>query len=96
MDRGIQKCMDALVEALKHTRESVKEIKVARDWFRVGESDHEYMKEVAEITFDGGGKMYADIGGDSNLAAIYDVISVLMEKKEESGYIQRIEYLEDE
>jgi len=49
------------------------------------------MKEVAEITYDNGTVRYADIGCDSNLTAIYDVIAVIQQIKPKSKAIERIE-----
>ena len=50
----------------------------------------EFMKEVAEITFENGHHIYADIGSDSNLAAVYDVLAVILYIKDRSNNIERI------
>lgn len=95
MDKGLQKCLDKLTEALQYSSESnVARIRACYDYFRAGSDPREYMKEVAEIEYKTGHKIYADIGGDSNLAAIYDIASVLVGKKKQSSVIQRIVYID--
>lgn len=93
MDNGLQKCLDKLTEALQHTRESdIARIRACVDFYRVEGDPHEYEKEVAEIEYESGCKVYVDIGCGSNLAAIYDIVSVLLRKKRPSDLIQRIVY----
>lgn len=50
----------------------------------------EYVKEVAEITYDNGHCKYADIGCDSNLTAVYDIIAVIQQIRAKSSVIERI------
>ena len=89
MNKDINKTLMALVPILKMNGENVTNIEAVRDWYNVG--DREYMKEVAEITYDNDTVRYADIGCDSNLAAIYDVMAVIQRIKPESEAIERIE-----
>ena len=48
------------------------------------------------IEFENGQKIYADIGGDANHTAIYDIMAVLMGKKKRSSVIVRIVFPENE
>ena len=89
MNKDINKTLMALVPILKMNGENVTNIEAVHDWYKVG--DREYMKEVAEITYDNGTVRYADIGCDSNLTAIYDVIAVIQQVKPRSKAIERIE-----
>ena len=89
MNKDINKTLMALVPILKMNGENVTNIEAVHDWYKVG--DREYMKEVAEITYDNGTVRYADIGCDSNLTAIYDVIAVIQQIKPRSKAIERIE-----
>ena len=89
MNKDINKTLMALVPILKMNGENVTNIEAVHDWYKV--SDREYMKEVAEITYDNGTVRYADIGCDSNLTAIYDVIAVIQQIKPRSKAIERIE-----
>ena len=70
-------------------REKVKTIEAVRDWYKVDGS--EYMKGVAEITYENGHRRYADIGCDSNLTALYDILAVIQDIKPSSSKIERIE-----
>ena len=88
MNKDINKTLSALVPILRMNGEQVTSIEAVHDWFSVG--DREYMKEVAEIIYESGYRMYADIGSDSNLAAVYDVMAVIQELKPRSNRIQRI------
>lgn len=88
MNRDINNTLAALVPVLRINGEGVKNIEAVQDWYTVG--GREYMKEVAEITYDSGYRMYADIDGDSNLTAVYDVIAVIQQIKEPSKAIQRV------
>ena len=47
-------------------------------------------KEVAEITYDNVTRRYADIGCDSNLTAVFDVVAVIQQIKPRSSAIERI------
>ncbi len=89
MNRDINDTLMALVPILRMNGEKVKSIEAVHNWFKVGE--REYMKEVAEIVYDSGHCQYADIGCDSNLTAIYDVLAVIQRIKPGSSVIERIE-----
>ena len=89
MNKDINKTLMALVPILRMNGEKVTSIEAVNDWYKVG--DREYMKEVAEITYDNGTVRYADIGCDSNLTAIYDVLAVIQQIKPRSKTIERIE-----
>lgn len=89
MNKDINKTLMALVPILRMNGENVTNIEAVHDWYKAG--DREYMKEVAEITYDNGTVRYADIGCDSNLTAIYDVIAVIQQIKPRSKAIERIE-----
>ena len=89
MNKDINKTLMALVPILRMNRETVKSIEAVHDWYKIG--NREYMKEVAEITYDDGYRKYADIGCDSNLTAVYDVIAVIQQIKPKSEKIERIE-----
>ena len=91
MNKDINKTLMALVPILRMNGEKIKKIEAVKNWYKVKVDGKEYMKEVAEITYDSGHKIYADIGCDSNLTAIYDVIAVIQQIKPESAVIQRIE-----
>lgn len=88
MNKDINKTLMALVPILRMNGESVKSIEAVHDWYKV--RDREYLKEVAEITYDNGCVRYADIGCDSNLTAVYDVIAVIQQIKPRSKAIERI------
>ena len=89
MNKDINKTLMALVPILRMNGENVTNIEAVHDWYKAG--DREYMKEVAEITYDNGTVRYADIGCDSNLTAIYDVIAVIQQITPRSKAIERIE-----
>lgn len=89
MNKDINKTLMALVPILRMNGENVTGIEAVHDWYKLG--DREYMKEVAEITYDNGTVRYADIGCDSNLTAIYDVLAVIQQIKPRSRAIERIE-----
>lgn len=89
MNKDINHTLMAIVPILKMNRYKVEKIEAVRDWYR-GEEE-EYCKEVAEITFEDGYKIYADIDCDSNLTAVYDIIAVLTDIKPRSRRIERIE-----
>ena len=89
MNKDINETLMGLVPILRLNKVMVKTIEAVHDWYKV--DGREYMKEVAELTFDNGRLAYADIGGDSNLTAVYDVIAVVQELKRPSKKIERIE-----
>ena len=93
MNKDINYTLMALVPILQMNGEKVIKIEAVRDWYK-GKTDgrtREYCKEVAEITYENGHKRYADIGDDSNLTALYDILAVIQEIKHGSGVIERIE-----
>ena len=89
MNKDINRTLTALVPILRMNGEMVKSIEAVNDWYKVG--DREYLKEVAEITYDNGTRRYADIGCDSNLTAVFDVVAVIQQIKPRSSAIERIE-----
>ena len=96
MNKDINTTLAALVPILRMNGEKITSIEAVRDWYKGTKVEKdgrhmEFMKEVAEITFDNGHRIYADIGGDSNLTACYDVLAVIQDLKPRSEYIERIE-----
>ena len=96
MNKDINTTLMALIPILRMNGEKVASIEAVHDWYKgtYVEKDgrhRKFMKEVAEITFDNGHRIYADIGSDSNLAACYDVLAVILDLKPRSEYIERIE-----
>ena len=96
MNKDINTTLMALVPILRMNGEKVASIEAVRDWYKGTKVEkdgrhREYMKEVAEIIYDNGCRVYADIGGDSNLAACYDVLAAIVDLKPRSTYIERIE-----
>lgn len=89
MNKDINRTLMALVPILRMNGEKVKSIEAVHDWYKA--RDREYMKEVAEIVYDSGHCQYADIGSDSNLTAIYDVLAVIQRLNPESSVYERIE-----
>lgn len=89
MNKDINRTLMALVPILRMNGEMVKSIEVVKDWYKAG--DREYLKEVAEITYDNGTRRYADVDCDSNLTAVYDVVAVIQQIKPPSDAIERIE-----
>lgn len=88
MNKDINHTLMALVPLLRMNGEKVVSIEAVEDWYEV--DGREYMKEVAEIEYESGYCQYADIGCDSNLAAICDVIAVILQVKSKSEKIERI------
>ena len=88
MNKDINHTLMALVPILRMNGEKIKRIEAVQDWYKA--SGREYMKEVAEITYDNGHRVYADIGCDSNLTAVYDVVAVIQGIKPKSSAIERI------
>ena len=89
MNKDINKTLSALIPVLNMNGEKVKSIEAVQDWYK-GIDGREYMKEVAEITYENGYRRYADIECDSNLTAVYDVLAVIQEIKPKSNVIERI------
>lgn len=89
MNKDINRTLQALIPVLNMNGERVKSIEAVQDWYKVG--GREYMKEVAEITYENGYRKYADIGCDSNLTAVYDIMAVIQDIKPASSKIERIE-----
>ncbi len=95
MDKGLHEAFKHLTKALQYTRDKdVVSISACLDYYHASD-DREYVKEVAEITFESGRKMYADIGGDANTTAMYDVLAVLCEQKRPSTKIERIQHIKE-
>jgi hypothetical protein len=88
VNNDINNTLQALVPILQMNGEKVQSIEAVQDWYTI--DGREYMKEVAEITYDNGCRVYADIGCDSNLTAVYDVLAVIQEIKPKSSAIERI------
>lgn len=93
MNKDINTTLMALVPILRMNGEKVASIEAVRDWHGsyYNADGREFMKEVAEITFDNGHRKYADIDCDANLTACYDVLAVIQDLKPRSTYIERIE-----
>lgn len=95
MNKNINKTLAALVPVLQMNGENVESIEAVRCWYMAKhpgeEKEREYCKEVAEITYKSGRRIYADIGGDSNLTACFDILAVIQELKHKSSAIERIE-----
>lgn len=89
MNKDINKTLSALIPVLNMNGEKVKSIEAVQNWYK-GIDGREYMKEVAEITYENGYRRYADIGCDSNLTAVYDVLAVIQEIRPKSNVIERI------
>lgn len=89
MNNDINYTLATLIPALKMNGEEVISIEAVKNWYKL--KDKEYCKEVAEITYENGYRNYADIGCDSNLTALYDVLAVIQNIKPKSEFIQRIE-----
>lgn len=88
MNKDINKTLKTLVPVLRMNGERVKSIEAVQNWYH--SDGREYMKEVAEITYEGGHQRYADIGSDSNLTACYDILAVIQEIKPKSSKIEKI------
>ena len=89
MNDDINTSLNAIVPLLRMNGEKVKHIEAVNDWYEAG--GHMYCKEVAEITYDDGEQLYADIGADSNVTACFDVLAVISRIKKPSARIDRIE-----
>lgn len=96
MNKDINTTLAALVTILRMNGEKVASIEAVHDWYKGQYLDKdgrhkEYMKEVAEITYDNGHRIYADIGSDSNLVACFDVLGAVLDLRPRSTAIERIE-----
>lgn len=91
MNKNINQTLELLVPVLQSCHAKIKSIEAVRDWFSDGKTSKKYMKEVAELEYEDGYRLYVDINGDSNIAAVYDVVAVLMGYKGQAGNIQEIE-----
>ena len=89
MNKDINYTLMALVPIFNANKEKIVRIEAVRNWYKYKGS--EYMKEVAEITYENGYRKYADIDGDRNLTAVYDVIAVIQDIKPQSEAIEHIE-----
>lgn len=89
MNWDINYTLAAIIPALRMNGEKVESIEAVWDYYKVG--GEEYFKEVAEIMYENGHRKYADIGCDSNLTAVYDVMAVIQDIKPKSSKIERIE-----
>lgn len=92
MDKGLSKAFEKLTEALQFTRD--KGVVSIRPCMNIDKDG--YYKEVAKITFTTGTEIYADIGGDANTAAMYDVLAVLCQQKPRSRGIYKVIDLTDD
>lgn len=95
MNKDINYTLSLLVPVLRANGEKVIKIEAVQDWYKGQYLDkdgnhREYMKKVAEITYESGYVKYADIGDDSNLTACYDVLAVIQQIKPQSAVIERI------
>ena len=88
MNKDINYTLTALVPLLRMNGEKVVSVEAVEDWYEI--DGREYVKEVAEITYENGYRQYADIGCDANLTAVYDVIRVIQQVKPKSEKIERI------
>ncbi|MBR4777234.1 MAG: hypothetical protein IK007_06440 [Lachnospiraceae bacterium] len=95
MNADINKTLRTLLPILQMNNEKVTDIEAVRDWYKgpmmADGTFREVMKEVAEITYENGAKIYADIDCDSKLCAVYDILAVVLSIKPEADFIQRIE-----
>ena len=86
MNKDINDTLCQLAKIMVMNGEPVKSIEAVEDWYDNGR----YMKEVAEITYENGCRRYADIDCDSNLAAVYDVMAVVVGVKERAQMVENI------
>ncbi len=96
MNKDINRTLQALVPILRMNGEKVVSIEAVKNSYYF--SNMTYIKEVAEITYENGHCIYADIGGDSNLTALYDVLAVIQQIKKPSAqimYVTRAIYDDD-
>lgn len=80
MDKRPRTCMSNLQKALENTHEHIVSIVPYKN-IRTAVDGNKYENDVIEITRDNGSKMYVNVNCDSNLAAIYDVVAVLLDYK---------------
>ena len=93
--------MNDLASALESTHEKIESLTPYYNR-RTAVDGSTYDDDVIEIKYTNGKTMYVNVNCDSNLAAIYDVISVLMDYKQPidpkliereriaHGYLQRM------
>lgn len=81
MDTGANRCMNDLASALENTHEKIESLTPYYNR-RTAVDGSTYDDDVIEIKYTNGKTMYVNVNCDSNLAAIYDVISVLMDYKQ--------------
>lgn len=86
MNKDINTTLYYVAQILWLNGEKITGIEAVEDWYDNGK----YMKEVAEITYEDGHKRYADIDGDSNLAAVYDIVATVLQMKPRSSAIETI------
>lgn len=80
MDKRPRACMNNLQKALEDSHERIVSIIPYKN-IRTAADGEEYENDVVEITRRNGSKLYVNVNCDSNLAAIYDVVSVLLDYK---------------
>lgn len=73
MDKDINYSLHDLRKIMRGNGIKVKSIEAVRDAY----------DELAEIVYENGSRDYANISCDSNLAAVYDVLAVVLEIKRE-------------
>lgn len=96
MNKDINRTLQALVPILRMNGEKVISIEAVKNNYEF--QNMTYIKEVAEIRYENGHCVYADIGGDSNLTALYDVLAVIQQIKKPSAqimYVTRAIYDDD-
>lgn len=80
MDAKAKTCMNKFAEALVYTREPIRTVKPFKNR-KTALDGTKYDDDVIEVTFTSGSKIYINVNCDSNLAAMYDVIAVLLDNK---------------
>lgn len=97
MDKHPKTCMKNLQHALEHTHEHITSLIPYKN-IRTAADGSPYEDDVIEIAYESGSKMYVNVNCDSNLAAIYDVVSVLMDYKKpiDPRCIEKLVPMEDD
>ena len=80
MDKHPNTCMYHMASALEYTRENIESLTPYINR-RIAVDGTEYDDDVIEIKFTSGNTMYVNVNCDSNLAAMYDVLAVLLDYK---------------